>query len=254
MTLIPTPNGNLHVLELNPKGRDPIILSHGLYTSMAAFLIEIAPALAKEHHVILYDLRGHGRSSRVDEAYTPEALGNDLLCLMDTLGLPTAHHAGYSYGGTAILHVALHHPERVQRLALVEAALGVEEGYTMLKTDDDLITDVDKSMSEFAAFSGLPLFNSKTEAIREIQLHIYGNKAWREEMAAANLRLVEEATFMAPQGPTLMLYGNQSPFVDRARAMAEGFPTANLVVAEADHFMVDRRRDLVTQALTEFFE
>jgi pimeloyl-ACP methyl ester carboxylesterase len=253
MTFIPTRNGKLHVLELNPKGDDPIILSHGLYTSIAAFLIEIAPALSKGHRVILYDLRGHGRSSRVDEPYTPGALADDLLHLMDALELPTAHHAGYSYGGTALIHLALHYPERVQRLALVEAAIGVEEGYTMLKTVDDLITDVDRNMNDFAEFSGLPLFNNKMEAIREIQIHIYGNQDWCEVMADANLQLVEETTFMAPKSPTLMLYGNQSPFVGKARTMAEAFPTAKLVVAESDHFLIDRRRDLVTEELIEFF-
>jgi pimeloyl-ACP methyl ester carboxylesterase len=142
----------------------------------------------------------------------------------------------------------------VRQLALVDAAIGVEEGYTMIKTEDDLITDVDKSMTEFAAVTGLPLFGNKAEAIRDIQLHIYGNKDWCEEMASANLQLVDETTFMAPKGPTLMLFGNQSPFVEKARVMAEGFPAAKFVVAETDHFIIDRRRDLVAQALLEFFE
>jgi pimeloyl-ACP methyl ester carboxylesterase len=242
------------VLELNPEGRDPVILTHGLFMSIAAFFFSIAPALAEEHRLILYDLRGHGRSSRRDEAYTPAALSEDLLCLMDALELPEAHLAAYSYGGTVVLHTALHHPERVRRLAMVESAFVDIPLYESLMGEDDTTTHINRDLEVYTELTGVSVTEAQAERMRTLIAHIFADDERREEMFRANQRLEEEAKFMTPQAPTLLLYGDQSPFLDMAREMTDRYPTASLAVVEGDHNLLEQQMGQIGKILAEFFD
>lgn len=99
----------------------PLILSAGLGGSGNYWLPNL-PALAVKHRVILYDHRGTGRSDRaLPDDVTVEQMGDDLLALIDGLGLQKASIMGHAAGGIAALALALKAPERVDRLVLVNA-------------------------------------------------------------------------------------------------------------------------------------
>jgi aminoacrylate hydrolase len=97
----------------------PLILSAGLGGSGNYWLPNL-PALAAEHRVILYDHRGTGRSDReLPETVTAEQMGDDILALIDGLGLEKATIVGHAAGAVAALALALRNPERIDRLVLV---------------------------------------------------------------------------------------------------------------------------------------
>ncbi|MCW3848784.1 pyrimidine utilization protein D [Sphingomonas sp. LB-2] len=99
----------------------PLILSAGLGGSGNYWLPNL-PALAAEHRVILYDHRGTGRSDRaLPETVTVEQMGDDILALIDGLGLGSATVIGHAAGGVAGLATALKAPDRIDRLVLVNA-------------------------------------------------------------------------------------------------------------------------------------
>lgn len=83
-----------------------------------------ARLLARRYRVVRYELRGHGASTSpaVDGAVTIADLGEDVLRLMDHLGVEHAHQVGLSIGGMIALWLAEHHPARVDRLAVVCSA------------------------------------------------------------------------------------------------------------------------------------
>lgn len=87
----------------------PLVLLHGFTASGAMwFDTGVAAALAEQgRHVIVPDLRGHGRSAAPDEpsAYPPDVLAEDTLALLDHLGLGPGDHdlAGYSLGGRIVV-------------------------------------------------------------------------------------------------------------------------------------------------------
>jgi pimeloyl-ACP methyl ester carboxylesterase len=121
MSLFEINGTKIHAVDLNPEGDDPVVMIHGLFSSLAVYYLSIALKVSRRRRVILYDMRGHGLSERRDEGYTPGMLSGDLCDLLDTLKLPRADIVAYSYGTTVALHTALHHPERVCRLILIEA-------------------------------------------------------------------------------------------------------------------------------------
>jgi aminoacrylate hydrolase len=97
----------------------PLILSAGLGGSGNYWLPNL-PALAARHRVILYDHRGTGRSDRaLPDAVTVAQMGDDILALIEGLGLDRPHIMGHAAGGLAALALALKAPERVGKLVVV---------------------------------------------------------------------------------------------------------------------------------------
>lgn len=97
---------------------DPLVLVHGLADDHRAWRRAV-PDLMLRRRVILYDLRGHGQTTLGNPDGSLRQLGDDLLGLMDSIGVETADIAGFSLGGTIAMRVAMDHPKRVGRLALV---------------------------------------------------------------------------------------------------------------------------------------
>ncbi len=103
----------------------PILFINGLLMDTTSWVFQI-PVFAQQFRVLLYDCRGQGRSDKPAGTY-PQALhAQDLLALMDTLDIPRTHLFGLSNGGTVAMHFASDHPERVERLILVDTFAGVD--------------------------------------------------------------------------------------------------------------------------------
>ncbi len=111
-----TVNGvRMHLTEAG-AGR-PLLLLHGLGANADAMREEIA-SLARSFRVIAPDLRGHGRSDR-PAAYTLADHVQDVLALLDDLGLDRADVMGVSMGSYVAQALAVAAPERVSGLVLV---------------------------------------------------------------------------------------------------------------------------------------
>lgn len=124
MPLINTGKLSLHTQVL---GEGPlVVMTHGLLMgSLATWYFTAAPVLAKRHRVLLYDLRGHGRSDRASAGYDLATMTGDLAALLrrtDSTAAPL-DLVGHSYGGLVALRYALDHPGNVRRLALVDVPL-----------------------------------------------------------------------------------------------------------------------------------
>jgi pimeloyl-ACP methyl ester carboxylesterase len=106
----------------------PIVLLHGLtatrrYVVMGSSVLERAG-----HRTISYDARGHGHSMPAPSAgaYTYDLLAEDLLGVLDSLGIGRATLAGASMGGHTAIRFALEHPERVCALGLITPSFDPE--------------------------------------------------------------------------------------------------------------------------------
>src|SRR5215218_2174333 len=102
----------------------PIVLAHGL-TATRRYVVMGSRALERGgHRVVLYDARGHGRSSPAPtpDDYGYEALAADLLTLLDDRGIERAVLGGASMGAHTALRVALDHGDRVAGLLLATPA------------------------------------------------------------------------------------------------------------------------------------
>jgi aminoacrylate hydrolase len=100
-------------------GREAVLLSSGLGGS-GAFWAPQMEALTATFPVVLYDHRGTGRSVReLPSPYAVQDMADDIVKVMDALGLAKAHVVGHAAGGNAGLALALSHPDRLAKLVVV---------------------------------------------------------------------------------------------------------------------------------------
>lgn len=141
MTTLKVGDIDVHVQRMGPADASmTVVLLHGLlYDSLASYYFTVGPALAELGiDVVMYDLRGHGRSSRPASGYKLEQFVEDLRGMLDELGIDhPVHLVGNSFGGTIAFGFAAAHPERTASILFMEAeppvrqwAIHIREGLT----------------------------------------------------------------------------------------------------------------------------
>lgn len=110
------------------RGEAVVVFVHGLpLDNHSSFFMTLAPEVAKYARVVLYDLRGHGRSEQPPTGYSGTDMAADLAAIVDALGESRVIVVGHSFGGYVALRYTVEHPERVQGLVLLDAQSGVAE-------------------------------------------------------------------------------------------------------------------------------
>jgi haloacetate dehalogenase len=102
----------------------PVLLLHG-FPQTHVMWRSVAPVLTSRFTVICADLRGYGRSgcptSAPDHApYAKRAMARDMVAVMERLGFARFSVAGHDRGGRVAYRLALDHPERVHRMAVLD--------------------------------------------------------------------------------------------------------------------------------------
>jgi pimeloyl-ACP methyl ester carboxylesterase len=117
--------GEGRFLQVVEQGAGPdVVLVHGLPGTAADWAGTPAALANLGHHVVAYDRVGYGHSSREPEPtnrYTYRSNAEDLLGLLDALGLERPVLVGWSYGGAVAQTFAQEHPDRVSALVLIGA-------------------------------------------------------------------------------------------------------------------------------------
>lgn len=117
------PHANNHYYEVHGSGI-PVVFIHGMGGSCRMWRPQREYFVGK-YQLILYDVRGHGQTGGSTPAtYTPELLAEDLLGLLDHLGVQRAHVVSLSMGTLVAQAFAAAHPDRVLSLTLAGAVWG----------------------------------------------------------------------------------------------------------------------------------
>jgi pimeloyl-ACP methyl ester carboxylesterase len=113
-------NGINMYYEVHGDGT-PLVLVHGggssIYTSFGTLL----PLLARQYKVIAMDLQAHGHSGDRDAPESFEQDAEDVIGLLQYLGITSAHFMGFSNGGNTVMMVAHKKPELVNKLVVISA-------------------------------------------------------------------------------------------------------------------------------------
>jgi pimeloyl-ACP methyl ester carboxylesterase len=197
---------------------DPVVLVHGGDANSEHWAFQVQ-ALAGHHQVILLDSRGHGRSPYNGGPLTYAQLADDVLALLDLLGIERAHLVGWSDGGIIGMELALRHPERLRKVVAfgANADLG---GYRTDTGDEGAIIYAFGAINDadYARLSPAPeLYKAMVVALRQM---------WETEPAytADELRTITT--------PFLIMAGANEEIIAEAhtRYLAETIPGAELVL------------------------
>jgi pimeloyl-ACP methyl ester carboxylesterase len=102
---------------------EPLLLIHGGFIADAFFPLLAEPRIVSSYRVISYHRRGYAGSSRATAPFTIRQQAADARALLRHLGVPRAHVAGHSYGGSIAIQHSLDAPDLVGSLALLEPGL-----------------------------------------------------------------------------------------------------------------------------------
>jgi pimeloyl-ACP methyl ester carboxylesterase len=110
-------------------GNGPVLLlTHG-YSSTSAMWQGQIEALSQHHRLVLWDMRGHGRSDYPDDAaaYSEALTVADMAALLDRVGADSAIVGGLSLGGYMSLAFYRSHPQRVRALLIIDTGPGFKK-------------------------------------------------------------------------------------------------------------------------------
>lgn len=211
-----------------------VVMIHGLLVgSLAEWYLTCAPALAVTRRVLLYDLRGHGLTTRAPSGYDVATQAADLAALLAATGAPDpVDLVGHSFGGLVALRFALDHPSRVRRLALVDVPLPpstLDEGNA---ADPAWIERVVASIPGLAARAGSGRRGGRllaSLAFLTQQCTLLADLAREADLPDAQLAAIS--------CPTLLVFGEGSrcrPVGDR---LARVMPDARLELLPGGHFV-----------------
>ncbi len=250
-----------HVQELGQG--PPVAMIHGMFLgNLASWYFSVAPILAGEHRVLMYDLRGHGRSERATTGYDLDTQAADLRALTARFDGQPLDLVGHSYGGLVALRFAVDHPERVRRLAIVEAPLPpqqIAENRAVLGLHPDMMLEVMDPARLRAAIGAaghdadelmgrlLPpgmkdtLLGSKRRLrnfFRGLHFLMTETTIGRDVEAERDFTSAELANL---ERPVLAVYGESSSCRPAGDRLAAELPQARLEIMPCGHYVLGER-------------
>jgi pimeloyl-ACP methyl ester carboxylesterase len=205
------------------------------------------PALAERHSVITVDLQGHGRTADIPErSLSIEQNAEDVVGLLQYLGIAKADFFGESYGGAAAMMIALRHPELVGRVATYGATFGppgVAHNREMLRFDEPPTADA-------------RAFDVQRESYRQTAPdRDYWPQIWQKvsDIRWAGFSREELASIEAP---VLIVLGDRDFVrIEHAVDTLRIIPNGELaVIADAGHFALFSEQERVMPVVQHFFD
>ena len=228
MTLVRVNGVALHVAELPPAGGNitepaTVVLVHGLAgDNMASWYLTMAHPLARNGmRVLLYDLRGHGRSERPARGYALDDFVDDLEGLIVHWRVGgRVHLFGNSFGATVAFAYALRHPDQVAGIAAIDSAPPIPEWFAR----------IDTRLSHDAVTPGRAGRNPAfARRLRDTQLLLAETEIAAELPAST---LPSPAEFAALSCPVLCLYGGDSRVRELAGRTERLLPQTRSIVLD----------------------
>lgn len=248
-----------HVVDASldlPEDAPVVVLSNSLGTTHTMWDPQV-PALGEHFRVVRYDTRGHGSSPVPQGPCSIDDLADDLLALLDRLGVERAHVVGLSLGGMTAMRLAARHPERVDRLVVLctSALLGPAQGWldraaTVRAEGTGAVADAVVTRWYTPAFAAA--HPERVEAAKAMVASVApeGYAACCEAIAEMDLT----ADLPDITAPTLAIAGADDPATppEHLERIAGAVKAGRLlVVPQAAHLASQEQPDVVTQAVLE---
>ncbi len=276
---LPTNGIRLHVVQTGSRYGSLVILLHGFPEFWYGWRKQIQPLADAGFRVWVPDQRGYNLSDkpRGIAAYKIDELARDVVGLMDAAGGDKCYLAGHDWGAAVAWWIALHYPERLYKLAI----LNVPHPGVMLQTLSSSLTQLKKSWymfffqipflpeailrnNDWERMVGLLRNSAKPGTFSNNDIEQYIHAWWRKDAITSMLNWYRAVLQMPPKIsadhririPTLLLWGANDIALDRqmARPSLEFCDQGRLVLFEnSSHWVQHDESEMVNKYLLDFF-
>jgi len=267
---------SLHVVFAGPADGEPVVLLHGFPEFWFAWRYEMARLADAGYRVIVPDQRGYNLSDKPEsiEAYRVDTLAADIARLITELGFDSAYVAAHDWGGGVAWRLAINHPQRVRRLAMIDTPHPrAGEGFE----------SKEETVSWYRTFMQLPWIPEWVSRAGNYRLLVDSlrrtskpgtfpdevmdqfRSAWDRDGARSAMTNWYRAAFRFPpqaEGtqrvalPTLMILAAEDAFIpaDMTRRSMCFLDDARLVELDTGtHWVVQEEPEIISQLLADFF-
>lgn len=236
-------NGVELYYEVEGDGEIAILITHGYGDTSITWRDQIS-VLSQKYKVIIWDLRGHGRSASPNDLseYSEALTISDMNLLLDTCDVEKAVISGLSLGGYMSLVFNLTNPERVHALMLFDTGPGFRQDEARANWNKFSIAKADKLDSS----------TLKKDSEHTSQQGLAN--AARGMLTQEDAKVMDSLATIAV--PTMVLVGeHDKPFFNAADHMAKKIPNAKKVIlAGAGHSANIDQADAFNQEVLTFLE
>jgi epoxide hydrolase 4 len=268
----------LHTIQTGPIDGPVSILLHGFPEFWYAWRKQIEPLSRAGFRLIIPDQRGYNLSDKPSgiEAYQLENLATDVMGIIERTGQQKVSLVGHDWGGIVAWWMAMHHPERLRNLAILNAP----HPYAMRQALQRNLRQIFSSL--YALFFQIPRFpeawiknndcellvrtllkTSNPEAFTEEDIEYYREAWWQAGAMTAMLNWYR-ANFRYPPAfpldirikiPTLIIWGTQHVALieDLAHDSLGLCATGRLeILADATHWIQHEKHERINEMLVGF--
>lgn len=248
-------------LHYHRTGSGPtLLILHGLFGTWENWGFQVKK-LSEKFDIIAADLRNHG-SSPHDDSISYHLMAEDVIALMDRLGIDKASILGHSMGGKVAMQLALDHPQRVERLIVADIApveypphhSDVFAG--LFNVDLAAITSrsaADQQLAEHIDSAGVRGF-----LLKNLQRAAEGGFSWKMNLEALHREyrhIAAAPTEGVYSGPVLFIKGGDSDYLlpEHADAIKSRFPNAGYKVIDGVGHWLHAEKPAAFNRLVERF-
>ncbi len=237
-----------------PADAPTVVFLHGLVMdNLSSWFFTVANAAAQRAHVLLYDLRGHGKTDRPKRGYALDDMIADLASLLDAAKIDRpVVLVGNSFGGLLALELARRLPARVAGIVLVDGHLGDdtfgEEMAATLRLQGQA-RDA-RIAADFSRWLGRHSERKRTRLAETAEALVYGTSLVDDMRRTPALGATELSTIRAR---VLAIYGEQSDLRARGEAAIRAIPGARIeILAGCSHSVLWEATDVVRERILGF--
>ena len=253
MQIVKLKNGlGLNVQVLNPEGIETVLMVHGMFGNLSHFYLTIAPFIASDYKVVLFDLKSQGRSDKIETGYDLKTFAEDVIGLADALGLEKIHLLGYSLGSLVVLKCAMDFPTRVGKVVVIEIPDKAKDPFLArgLYTYEHfqrfvlyLNTDIRENF-----------FRSKRQMMTTFKMHeyIYNHTTFSEDMN--NEKEFDKDDYAKIVSPLMIAFGAESVCFCEFERIKNWVPFADVYLEEGGHGFFLEKAEICSQRILRFLK
>jgi len=271
------PGVRLFVVSAGPADGPLVVLLHGFPELWWTWHAQIAALARAGYHVLAPDLRGFDRSDKPGpvEAYRPEAVWSDVVALIEAAGQHDARIAAHDFGAIVAWNLAIHEPERIQRMVVFNVGHPLAWVRSEERGDEQV-----NWFREFFRLRGLPelvgpfgdwwlmarsLRNSSRPGTFDEPVMSYYRQAWAQPGAFGAMVDWYRASFDHPldydpdqrvEIPTKIVFGEEDVFNDPRsgpRSLAYCTRCEYISFPDAGHWILHEEPEATSRLILEHF-